>query len=139
LSLLVGAWLAPAATGYVSVATDASPAECAALGTKITEAGSVGLLVMGDGSARRSEKAPGYLDTRAERFDATVATALAKADPAALLALDPALAAELLVTGRAPWQVLAGAARASDRQLHGELRYDAAPYGVAYFVADWHA
>jgi len=30
------------------------------------------LLVMGDGSARRSLRAPGYLDTRAAAFDAEV-------------------------------------------------------------------
>jgi len=135
LSLLIGAWLRPDATGFVSVAADATAAECAALGQSLAADGNVGLLVMGDGSARRTEKAPGYLDPRAEPFDRAVTTALAKADVDALLALDPILAADLLVAGRAPWQVLAGAAR--NAGLAGEVLFDAAPYGVAYIVASW--
>ena len=93
------------------------------------------MLVVGDGSACRSVKAPGYLDTRAEPFDAATAAALAAADPRALLALDPALARELQAAGRAPWQVLAGAA--GEDRLTGELALSDAPYGVAYHVASW--
>jgi hypothetical protein len=63
-----------------------------------------------------------------------VATAQARGDAGALAALDPEVAAQLLVAGRAPWQVLAGAA---DRTMDGSLLYDSAPYGVAYFVATW--
>ena len=92
------------------------------------------LLVLGDGSACRDLKAPGYLDPRAEPFDATVTKALAAADPAVLLSLDPVLADELMVAGRAPWQVLAGAAAIP---MRGEVLYDAAPYGVQYTVASW--
>lgn len=137
LSLLIGAWLAPAAGNFQSVAAGADPGECARLGRKLAgEAERVGLLVLGDGSACRTEKAPGFFDPRAEAFDAAVAAALAGADAAALAAIDPAEAAELLVAGRAPWQVLAGA---KDRDMHGELLYDSAPYGVAYFVAKWSA
>jgi hypothetical protein len=95
----------------------------------------VGLLVMGDGSACRTVKAPGYLDNRAEPYDAAVAAALAAADTAALAGLDGELSAVLQVSGRAPWQVLAGAAE--DAGLAGELLYDEAPYGVGYFVATW--
>ena len=94
----------------------------------------MGLLAMGDGSACRTLKAPGYLDPRAEPFDRAVTKALADADTEALLALDPALAAELMVAGRAPWQVLAGAAGGRYR---GEVLYDEAPYGVQYAVATW--
>jgi hypothetical protein len=43
------------------------------------------------------------------------------------------LATVLQAAGRAPWQVLAGALAAAE--LTGELLYDAAPYGVGYFVA----
>jgi hypothetical protein len=98
------------------------------------------MLVMGDGSARRSVKGPGYLDARAEAFDDGVAAALTAVEPQALHDLDPVLAGELLVAGRAPWQVLAGAAEARDAAapaLTGDLRYAAAPYGVCYFVATW--
>ncbi|MFI5907357.1 hypothetical protein [Dactylosporangium sp. NPDC051541] len=135
LSLLIGAWLRPGAGNFQTVAADAGPGECARLGRKLAgEADRVGLLVMGDGSACRTEKAPGFFDARAESFDAAVSAALARADADALAAIDPALAAELLAAGRAPWQVLAGA---KDRDLRGEVLYDSAPYGVAYFVATW--
>jgi hypothetical protein len=135
LSLLIGAWLIPAARNFQSVAADADPAECARLGRKLAgEAERVGLLVLGDGSACRTDKAPGFFDSRAEAFDAAVAGALARADDGALAAIDPVEAAELLVAGRAPWQVLAGA---KDGDMRGELLYDSAPYGVAYFVATW--
>ncbi|MEU1487080.1 class III extradiol dioxygenase subunit B-like domain-containing protein [Streptomyces sp. NPDC005752] len=95
----------------------------------------VALLVMGDGSACRTVKAPGYLDERAADFDAAAVRALGSADLAALSALDPSLAYELKAAGRAPWQVLAGAARGAG--LDGQLLYEDAPYGVGYAVAAW--
>jgi len=135
LSVAVGVWLLRKAqpTKVVTVAGSAPPAQCAAIGAELTRAGRVALLVMGDGSACRTTQAPGYLDPRAEPFDALVTKALATADPAALRALDPVLADELMVAGRAPWQVLAGAASS----MRGDLLYDAAPYGVQYTVAFW--
>ena len=93
------------------------------------------LLAMGDGSARRSEKAPGYYDPRAEAFDATAAVALAAADTEALLTLDPALARQLWCAGRPAWQVLAGLVDADPRAWSGDLVYNEAPYGVTYLVA----
>ncbi|MGW1726581.1 class III extradiol dioxygenase subunit B-like domain-containing protein [Streptomyces sp. NPDC002306] len=95
----------------------------------------VALLVMGDASACRTLKAPGYLDERAEPFDAEAARALGAADVAALKALDVELAYELKASGRATWQVLAGAAE--DAGLTGTLLYEDAPYGVGYVVAAW--
>ena len=130
-ALEVAAWLLPDARPR-PLAPDLPPADAAALGASLT---GVALLVMGDGSARRSVSAPGYLDERAAPYDATVARALRDADPDALLALDPADDAALLVAGRPAWQVLAGAARGA--AWRGELLYDAAPYGVGYFVATW--
>lgn len=93
------------------------------------------LLVMGDASACRTLKAPGYLDDRAAGFDEAVGRALGAADVAALKTLDAELAYELKVSGRAPWQVLAGAAE--DAGLAGALLYEDAPYGVGYVVAAW--
>ncbi|MFF3378260.1 class III extradiol dioxygenase subunit B-like domain-containing protein [Streptomyces sp. NPDC002680] len=93
------------------------------------------LLVMGDASACRTLKAPGYLDDRAAGFDEAVGRALGTADVAALKTLDAELAYELKVSGRAPWQVLAGAAE--DAGLAGTLLYEDAPYGVGYVVAAW--
>lgn len=95
----------------------------------------VALLVMGDASACRTLKAPGYLDERAAAFDAEVARALATADATALAALDETLATELQAAGRACWQLLAGAADGAG--LGGNLLHEAAPYGVGYFVATW--
>jgi hypothetical protein len=141
LSLTIGRWLLDAAPcdverGFVAVAFDTEPVECAALGERLAGAADrVALLVMGDGSARRAEKAPGHLDPRAEGFDADVARAFSTGDAAALLALDPHQASDLLVAGRGPWQVLAGAAAGG--QWAAEVTYDAAPYGVEYLVAIW--
>ncbi|MEV8367768.1 class III extradiol dioxygenase subunit B-like domain-containing protein [Streptomyces niveus] len=95
----------------------------------------VALLVMGDASACRTLKAPGYLDDRAAAFDAEVARALGEADTTALAALDEKLATELQAAGRPCWQLLAGAAEGSS--LDGALLYEAAPYGVGYVVATW--
>jgi hypothetical protein len=91
------------------------------------------LLIMGDGSARRGEKAPGYLDLRAAPFDDAVATALGAADTEALAALDTDLAGELLVAGVGPWKLLGGLGGS----WQAELLYAGDPFGVAYFVAAW--
>jgi hypothetical protein len=114
---------------------DHEPAEaCATLGARLASAAPrVALLVMADGSARRGLKAPGYLDERSGPFDAAVAGAIRAGDLAALLALDPRLARELMATGRASWQVLAGAMN-GDRPA-SEIRYCDDPFGVAYLVA----
>jgi hypothetical protein len=94
-----------------------------------------GLLVMADGSACRSLKAPGYLDERAAPFDARVEAALREGDAAGLAALEAGLAAELLVAGRAAWQVLAGATEG--RRFDARLSYSADPFGVWYPVCGW--
>ncbi|MFH9981671.1 class III extradiol dioxygenase subunit B-like domain-containing protein [Streptomyces sp. NPDC017179] len=144
-SLAVAAWLL-ACTGWsdapvapvegLGVEESLTPERCAAAGRDLAaRAGRVALLVMGDGSARRTLKAPGYLDERAEPFDTGVARALGEADTSALRALDALLAQELKVSGRAPWQVLAGAAE--DAGLSGTLLHEDAPYGVGYLVAAW--
>lgn len=141
-SLAVGAWLlrharwgaAPVEGLGVGESLDAE--RCLEAGRELAARDArVALLVMGDGSACRTLKAPGYLDERAAAFDAAAARALGAADVAALAALDAELAAELLAAGRAPWQVLAGAAEGAG--LDGRLLYEDAPYGVGYFVAAW--
>ncbi|MFJ7047271.1 class III extradiol dioxygenase subunit B-like domain-containing protein [Streptomyces sp. NPDC101112] len=140
-SLAVAAWLLDRAERSVpvegvAVAEPLAAERCISLGRDIAgTAERVALLVMGDASACRTLKAPGYLDDRAPGFDAAIARALATVDIAALKALDAGLAGELLVSGRAPWQVLAGAAEEAD--LSGSLLYDDAPYGVGYLVATW--
>ena len=124
---------------YVGVSDRAPAAACATLGRSLVEGRDIALLVVGDGSARRDEKAPGYLDPRAADFDARAAAALASGDPEALLSLEPELAREILAAGRAPWQVAAGAAR-EDTPPGGwsaEVLLEEAPYGVGYLVARW--
>ncbi|GAA0575701.1 class III extradiol dioxygenase subunit B-like domain-containing protein [Streptomyces crystallinus] len=141
-SLAVGAWLlersgwSDAPVEGLGVGEPLEAARCADAGRSLAaRADRVALLVMGDGSACRTLKAPGYLDERAEAFDEGVASALGAADTRALLELDAELAYELKAAGRAPWQVLAGAAEGAG--LAGRLLYEDAPYGVGYFVAVW--
>lgn len=141
-SLAVAAWLLER-TGWsyapiegLGVEEPLAAERCIEVGREIAaRAERVAVLVMGDASACRTLKSPGYLDERAAPFDAMVARALGAADVAALEALDAELAYELKVSGRAPWQVLAGAAEGAG--LGGELLYDDAPYGVGYAVATW--
>jgi hypothetical protein len=117
-----------------SVSEHEPPAQCAAIGARL--AGSsprVALLVMADGSARRGLKAPGYLDERSVPFDAEIAEAVRSGDMGALLAVDDVLARELMATGRAGWQVLAGAM--SKTRPASQIRYCDDPFGVAYLVA----
>lgn len=99
-------------------------------GAGVVESGESGVLVVGNGSATRTEKAPGYLDPRAEAFDADLRGALTQ-DVAALADLDLALAAEL-------WADVDAL-----RQLPGlvsgpaAVLYDDAPFGVQYWVISW--
>ena len=119
-----------------SVAADAPAADCLALGERLAgAAGRVGLLVLGDGSARRGLKAPGYLDDRAAGYDGQARRGLA-GDLAALRSLDAGLGQDLLAAGRAPWQVLAGAA-AGRPPPQPEVRYEGDPFGVYYLVVSW--
>lgn len=138
-ALGIGAWLLTEA-GYrgerilQSVAHDESAAACASAGAALAAGPRrVALLVMGDGTARRGLKAPGYLDERAARFDAAVEQAIRSADLDALLAIDARLAKELMATGRSAWQALAGAVHG--HQVSAEVRYCDDPFGVAYLVA----
>jgi hypothetical protein len=142
LALTLGRWLLdraasdrPAALLF-GVEPDAEPARCLALGEALAgRAERVALLVMGDGSARRSLKGPGGLHPDAEAFDREVEQALRAGDPEALAAVSPERAVDLLAAGRAPWQVLAGAARSS--RWSGAVTWAGSPYGVTYLVAAW--
>jgi hypothetical protein len=130
----VGAWLLDEA-GFDGERVGVAPGD---LADHIrARPGPVGVLAMGDGSARRTLKAPGYLDPAAEPFDAAVATALATGDAAALAALDVAEGERLLAAGVSTWcavgEALAG------REITARLHLDTAPFGVGYLVADWRA
>ncbi|MER7197780.1 hypothetical protein CG723_00220 [Streptomyces sp. CB01635] len=147
LSLTVGAWLLDRAgwTGPVEgyeVESDRSWPANGEDGVHLAaRADRVGFLVMGDGTACRSVKAPGYLDDRAEGVDASIAQALGNGDHDGFFAtLDADLARELKISGRSPWQILTAASVEDEDQdecQNWSVLYEDAPYGVGYFVASW--
>lgn len=143
LSLTVGGWLLHRAgwagpVAGLELAADLSARQSAALGAAVAaRAERVGLLVMGDGTACRSERAPGYLLVGAEEYDDALAKALATLDLARLAELDQREAERFMVAGRVPWQCAAGAAATTGHPLTGELLAAQAPYGVGYLVAAW--
>jgi hypothetical protein len=142
LSLTLGSWLLRGAgadlghTRFQAVARDTPAAACLRLGAEIARsAPRVAVLAMADGPARWAVGIKGAADPDAERYHAEVAAALATADPARLSRLAPALDDELVIAGRAAWQVLAGAAEG--RRLRGQLRCSLSRYEVSYLVASW--
>ena len=96
----------------------------------------VAVLALGDGSARRTEKAPGHFDVRAESFDNEIARLLAAGDAVGLATIDSELSDELMCAGLPVWRWLGGLI-GSRRVGLAELMVHAAPYGVGYFVASW--
>jgi hypothetical protein len=129
---LLGAWLLDQA-GHAGPRLGVGPDD---LGTALVDIpGPVGVLAMGDGSARRSEKAPGHLDPAAGPFDAGVVRALAEGDPAALAALDPVEGERLLAAGVPVWRAVGAAL--DGLSFQAQLLHDDAPFGVGYPVAAW--
>jgi hypothetical protein len=117
-----------------AVADDEPAASCVRLGEQLGASSQrTALLVMADGSARRSARAPGYLDERALAFDAEVERAMRAGDLDALRVIDADLARQLMATGRAGWQVLAGAMNGI--RVASDVLYAGDPFGVAYLVA----
>jgi hypothetical protein len=129
----LGASLSSTLATGVSASAPVSVASSAASASAPSASSRTALLVMGDGSARRSIKAPGYLDPRAAEFDAEVERAFRTGDLGALLRLDQTLARDLMATGRPAWQVLAGAMQSLTPVT--EVLYCGDPFGVAYLVA----
>jgi hypothetical protein len=134
LAHTVGAWLLDEA-GFAGTRVGVGPADAGSLIRELS--GPVGVLAVGDGSARRTVKAPGYLDDAAAPFDAAVAAALAAGDAAALAELDLAEAERLLAVGAPTWQAVGAAL--TRRDVSARLHLDTAPFGVGYLVADWLA
>lgn len=95
------------------------------------------LIVMGDGSAKRSEKAPGYVDSRAHGFDDDVSDIFERAELKRFTSLDSKLGEELWVSGIEPWHAVGSwvAAKSSEWSLLDFQFSD--PYGVGYFVASY--
>ena len=134
--LEIGRLLAPSTGGDVvlqSVAADATPQECADRGRELAAGPPAVLVVVADGPATLTEKAPGHFQPDAAPFAEGLARALAAADSAALAALDPATCDRLWMRGRVALQVLAAATDG----LAGELVAEEAPFGVQYLLARW--
>ncbi|WP_174567267.1 hypothetical protein [Nocardia yamanashiensis] len=144
LSLTLGYWLMLTGKGngmmtadvaFQAIAIDASPPECMRLGKELAgRAEKVAMLVMGEGSTCMTAAERRRDPNRARRYDAEVTRALAHADSEALARLDPR-GFRMTATGRAAWQVLAGAAighRFQGRLHSSPTRRD------QYFVASWN-
>jgi hypothetical protein len=128
----VGAWLLDRA-GWTGRRLGVAPDELDRVLGELP--GPVAVVAMGDGSARRTLKAPGHLDPAAAPFDAGVATALRDGDASALAALDADEGERLLAAGVPTWRAVGR--MVADRPVAATLRYDDAPFGVGYLVADW--
>lgn len=93
------------------------------------------LLVMGDGSARRTEQSPCWYDPDAIPFDDQVSAALVAGEAQGLLDLDAAVGDQVMASGVDAWRragtLLAGPAMTT------RLHYAEAPFGVLYLVASW--
>ena len=91
------------------------------------------ILVVANGTARRSEKAPGHLDERSFGYDDALGAALATGDVAALRGLDAELGAELLAAGVSALQELPALSWQSTIDWAGD------PFGVQYWVVRWQS
>ena len=100
--------MASAMITEVAAVCDANPARLEAIGAERLGQQQVDLV-----DAQRADRPLGLEDERAVPFDDRIGQALEAGDPQALSALDPALAADLLVQGRAALAVL-GAVVAAD-------------------------
>ncbi len=114
----------------VKVVADAQGARVAdqLLGATTRSAGETSYLVVGNGSAKRTEKAPGHLDDRAHAFDTLLGAGLRAGD---LTDVDLSVADEL-------WASVAGIRELRDL-IGGDaiVDYDDDPFGVQYWVMRW--
>ncbi len=147
LSVLIAGWLRGQVGPDISVrarvlAADTSAERCARAGADLrAELDATdephAVLVVADGAATLSLKAPGYLDDRAQGCQRALDLALDAGDRAALLALDPDLCAELSIAGRPAYQAMAGLFAADSADPSVDTLYRDAPYGVGYHVSLW--
>ncbi|MGV9714166.1 hypothetical protein ACWDTI_26315 [Gordonia sp. NPDC003424] len=145
LSMLIAAWLREQGGADVVrpvlVDPDATPAECARIGTDLAaeidaDAEPVGVLVVGDGAISLSARAPGGgLRPEAVELQARLDEAVGAGDCGAMAGIDPVACAAEGVGGRPAWQV--AAALCADREIKAEMHYAGAPFGVGYVVAAW--
>ncbi len=125
-------WSGP--TELRTLAWDAEDPEVEALAGELRGRVGVVLLLMGEGSACRGERAPGFLDERAFPLDDVLADSLALGDCSSLRTLDGQLCRELMVSGRDVLRLLGWLAEAP---AEASLDYRDDPFGVSYLVASW--
>ncbi len=92
------------------------------------------VLVVANGSARRTEKSPGHFDERAADFDTVIGDALRSGHVAALAGLDDGLAEQLWCHDVPAVRELAAWA---DGPVSATLDHESDEHGVAYWVARW--
>lgn len=144
LSLTLGYWLMLTSKGqglitadvaFQAIAFDASPQECLRLGQELAgRAEKVAMLVIGEGSTCMTAAERRRDPDHAQRYDAEVTRALAHGDSEALARLDPR-GFRMTATGRAAWQVLAGAA--TGYRFRSRL-HSSPTRRQEYFVASWN-
>ena len=106
--------------------------DCGFTGRHVARAS--GTLVVANGTACRSEKAPGHLDERCFDYDREIEDALRSGCPQRLRTLDESLGQEL-------WAYDVPALRRLGEQVVGpvtaEVDYADDPFGVQYWVVRW--
>lgn len=112
---------------------EALRAEARAAGV-LAAAGEPATIVVANGSAKRTEKAPGHLDERAAGVDEALGEALRTPDPQHLREWDRGLAAELMI-GHVDGFVALSDLLASAGPA--EVDYADDPFGVQYWVMRW--
>ena len=144
LSLALGAWLLERETWQGErAALELDPASgratLASVATALAqEAFRSALVVVADGSAALTDKAPASLHPEAQAVEAQIATALASGHPAHLAELDQDALLRASAAGGPAWFV-AGVASAVDHDgtWDAVLHAHEWPYGVGYAVASW--
>jgi hypothetical protein len=118
----------------VTVLADAQGARVAAhlLASTTRSGDQPSYLVVGNGSARRTEKAPGHLDERAAAFDADLGRRLKDGPADSVAAVDRELARELWASVDSMVEMAALPDLAPV-----QVDYDDDPYGVQYWVIRW--
>lgn len=140
VSALVGVWLAAAAEVEIASiwAVPVDPQRAIAHPTPDLDQRDVGVVLIADGSATRTPKAPGSFVEGALEFDDRLIDAVRSVDVDYFL--DPARVDDVErfgVQGLGAWAVGARFARAQTGEWSGEVDLAADPLGVQYLVAGW--
>ncbi len=140
LSLSLGRWLLRD-SGYRGamqlISLHGSPQAVAAGARRLELPSDCGLLVVGDGTATRTDKSPGHHVAGAVELDDQLAEALGAGDPEVFDRLPQSADTEFLLDGRCAWQGATTICRRFGSPRGPELLAFEAPHGVAYFVATW--